>query len=58
MTMVAGVGKGRNRRELVVVLVRRGFVRLVVICGEVHVRERMPDFPGRFNRSGEEKQAK
>jgi len=56
--MIAGVGESRNRRALVVVLVRRGLVRLVVICGEVYVRERMPDFPGRLNRSREDKQAK
>ena len=56
MTMIPGVGKGRDGRKRIIAMVRRGFRGLVMIRGEVQVREGMPDLPGRLHRDCKEKQ--
>ena len=56
MAVIAEIGERRDRRWLIIAMVRDGFGRLMMIGGEVQVREGVPDLPGRLHRARKEKQ--
>ena len=56
MPVICRAGEGRDRRERVV-LVTRGYRRLLMIRGKIDVREGMPDLPGWLPRARKQKEA-